>query len=128
SVRDFVRKAFAYVGMELEFQGYGVEEKGYISKIHHVQNTTGNGERTMHYALSPMLIGKCVLEIDPRYFRPTEVDILLGDASKAKSKLGWEPELTLDQLVADMMEADLKLMQREQYLKNGGFNVMNYYE
>jgi GDPmannose 4,6-dehydratase len=114
SVRDFVRKAFAYVGAELEFRGTGIEEKGYITKMLNGKWEMGNG--------------KCVVEIDPRYFRPTEVDLLQGDASKAKIKLGWQPELTLDDLVSDMMEADLKLMQREQYLKNGGFNIMNYYE
>jgi len=127
-VREFVRKAFAYVGAELEFIGSGVQEKAYISKIHKVQNTTGKGESSMPYALSPMLSGKCVLEIDPRYFRPTEVDLLLGDASKAKEKLGWQPEMTLDDLVADMMQADIKLMQREQFLREGGFNILNYYE
>ena len=113
-VREFVRKAFEYAGMEIEFRGKGIEEKGYIKKI-----KTGNQKPETR---------NCVVEIDPRYFRPTEVDILLGDPSKARVKLGWEPELTLDDLVKDMMEADLKLMTREQYLKNGGFNVMNYYE
>jgi len=128
SVRDFVKKAFAYVGMELEFRGYGVEEKGYLTRFNETGNWKLDFQNPEPGTRNPELTGKCVVEIDPRYFRPTEVDILLGDASKAKSKLGWEPELTLDQLVADMMEADLKLMQREQYLKNGGFNVMNYYE
>jgi GDPmannose 4,6-dehydratase len=113
-VRDFVRKAFAYMGAELEFRGKGIEEKAYVSKMHNTH--------------SAMLTGQCVLEVDPRYFRPTEVDILLGDASKAKSKLGWEPELGLDDLVADMMQSDLKLMEKEKYLKKGGFNIMNYYE
>ena len=113
-VRDFVRKAFAYVGAEIEFRGEGVNEKGYITKIENRESRIENR--------------KCVVEIDPRYFRPTEVDILLGDASKAKQKLGWEPEMTLDDLVADMMQADLKLMQREQFLREGGFKINNYYE
>jgi len=113
-VRDFVRKAFAYVGAELEFRGEGINEKAYISKMHKAQ-------WEMHK-------GNCVLEVDPRYFRPTEVDLLLGDPSKAKAILGWEPELTLDDLVADMMQSDLKLMKRDQFLKNGGFKTMNYYE
>jgi GDPmannose 4,6-dehydratase len=113
-VRDFVRKAFAYVGAELEFRGEGAGEKAYISKVLNTQ--------------SSMLKGQCVLEVDPRYFRPTEVDLLRGDPSKARSILGWEPELTVDDLVGDMMKSDLKLMQREQFLKNGGYNIMNYYE
>jgi len=113
-VREFVRKAFACVGAELEFRGEGIEEKAYIKKMGDAQ--------------SSMLNGQCVLEVDPRYFRPTEVDLLQGDASKAKAKLGWEPELTLDDMVREMMESDLKLMKRDQFLKNGGFKIMNYYE
>lgn len=119
-VRDFVRKAFAYVGAELEFRGQGIEEKGYISKL----ETRNPKLKTRNSKLE----GQCVLEIDPRYFRPTEVDLLLGDPSKAKLKLGWEPELTLDDLVEEMMQSDLKLMQKEQFLKNGGFKINNYYE
>jgi len=128
SVRDFVRKAFAYIGAEIDFRGQGIEEKGYLIRF----NETGNWKLDFLNpepgTRNPELTGKCVVEIDPRYYRPTEVDILLGDASKAKAKLGWEPEHTLDDLVRDMMESDIKLMQREQYLKSGGFNVLNYYE
>jgi GDPmannose 4,6-dehydratase len=120
-VRDFVRKAFAFVGAEIEFKGKGIDEKAYISEINHRQSTIDNRQSAMH-------IGQCVLEIDPRYFRPTEVDLLLGDPSKAKSKMGWVPELTLDDLVEEMMQSDLKLMQKEQFLKNGGFKINNYYE
>jgi GDPmannose 4,6-dehydratase len=119
-VRDFVRKAFAYIGAELEFRGQGIEEKGYISKL----ETRNSKLETRNSKLE----GNCVLEIDPRYFRPTEVDLLLGDPSKAKLKLGWQPELTLDDLVEEMMQSDLKLMQKEQFLKNGGFKTMNFYE
>ncbi len=128
SVRDFVKKAFAYIGAEIDFRGQGIEEKGYLIRF----NETGKWKldflNTEHGTRNPELTGKCVVEIDPRYYRPTEVDILLGNASKAKARLGWEPELTLDDLVRDMMESDIKLMQREQYLKDGGFNVLNYYE
>jgi GDPmannose 4,6-dehydratase len=113
-VRDFVRKAFAYIGVEIEFEGEGVDEKAFVTKVLNEK--------------SSMLNEKCVLEVDPRYFRPTEVDVLLGDPSKAMHDLGWKPELTLDDLVNDMMESDLKKMQREQYLKNGGFTILNYYE
>jgi GDPmannose 4,6-dehydratase len=120
-VREFVRKAFDYAGIEIEFRGKGIGEKGYLKKLPKDKRQTANGKR-------PPATGQCVLEIDPRYFRPTEVDILLGDASKAREKIGWEPELTLDDLVADMMQSDLKLMKREQFLKNGGFKTMNYYE
>ena len=73
-------------------------------------------------------IGKEVLSIDPAYFRPTEVDLLIGDPTKAKEKLGWVPEHDLASLVKDMMQSDVKLMQKEQYLKKGGYSANNYYE
>ena len=114
SVRDFVRMAFAEIGVELEFRGEGVEEKGYVK-------TCSNQK----YQLEP---GKEVLAVDPRYFRPTEVDELVGDASKAKNLLGWEPQYQLKDLVKDMMQSDLKLMQKDQYLHNGGYDILNYYE
>jgi GDPmannose 4,6-dehydratase len=113
-VRDFVKLAFNYVGVELEFKGKGAEEKAYVS-------AGANSEYQFK-------AGQCVLEVDPRYFRPTEVDILLGDPSKAKKELGWEPEYTLSDLVEDMMDSDLKLMRREEHLKNGGFEINNFYE
>ena len=114
SVRDFARKAFDCVGADLEFRGEGAEEKGYISKMHNAGNS-------MHE-------GQCVVEVDPHYFRPTEVEELLGDPSKAKLKLGWVPEISVDDLVKEMMQSDLKQMEKEQYLKNGGFKIRNYYE
>jgi GDPmannose 4,6-dehydratase len=128
SVRDFVRKAFEYVGAEIEFRGDRENEKAYIIKTGINDNSKPYAHSPMPYAPGSMHEGKCVVEIDPRYYRPTEVDILLGDASKAKAKLGWEPEHTLDDLVGDMMESDIRLMQREQYLRSGGFHTLNYYE
>ncbi len=114
SVRDFIKLAFAEIGVTLRFEGTGVNEKAYIEKA--------EDER---FALE---IGKEVLEVDPNYFRPTEVDLLVGDASKAKKKLGWVPEYKLADLVKEMMESDLKLMQKEQYLKQGGYTTPNYFE
>ena len=114
SVRDFVRMAFAEIGVELEFKGKGVEEKGYI--------------RTSTNPKYQIEIGKEVISIDPRYFRPTEVELLIGDATKAKEKLGWVPEFDLLDLVKDMMKGDLKLMHKDQYLHDGGYDVLNYYE
>ena len=113
-VREFVIKAFKETGIELEFQGNGPDEKAYIFNCEHPD-----------YQLEK---GKCVLEVDPGYFRPTEVDILIGDSSRAKEILGWEPEYDLDDLVKDMMASDINLMKKEQFLKNGGFKIMNYYE
>lgn len=113
-VREFVRMSFAEVGIELEFRGQGVDEKGYIKACHNPD-----------YQLE---IGKEVLAVDPAYFRPTEVDLLIGDPTKAKEKLGWIPEYTLQDLVKDMMQSDLKLMQKDQYLKQGGYRILNYFE
>jgi len=73
-------------------------------------------------------IGKEVLSVDPKYFRPTEVELLIGDATKANTKLGWKPEYDLKDLVKDMMQSDVKLMQKEQYLHEGGYDTLNYFE
>jgi GDPmannose 4,6-dehydratase len=96
TVRDFVLLAFKEVGIEIEFKGSGINEKAYVVSC-----------KNKNYQLE---IGKEILSIDPKYFRPTEVDVLIGDPSKAKSKLGWKPEYDLEYLVKDMMSSDLKLM------------------
>lgn len=114
SVRDFVRMAFQYVGIELEFNGEGVDEIGTVKSCSNPD-----------YQLE---IGKEVVAVDPRYFRPTEVDLLIGDPTKAKEKLGWVPEIALEELVNDMMKSDLHLMSREEYLKSGGYRINNYFE
>ena len=113
-VREFVRMSFAEVGIALEFKGEGVDEKGFVKSC-------SNPEYQIE-------IGKEVLAVDPKYFRPTEVDLLLGDPSKAKNKLGWECQYDLAALVKDMMQSDLKLMQKDQYLKDGGYKTLNYFE
>jgi len=105
TVRKFVELAFAEVGITLKWEGKGVNEKG-------INTATG----------------KTIVEIDPKYFRPTEVDLLIGDASKAKKNMGWEPKHTLEQLVKEMMESDLKLFQKDKYLLEGGHDVMNFHE
>ena len=108
TVREFVRLAFKEVGIELEFKGTGVNE---VAKVIKCNNP-----------LFQIELGKEVLSIDPAYFRPTEVDLLIGDPSKAKNKLGWIPEHDLASLVKDMMQADVKLMQKQQYLNKGGYS------
>jgi GDPmannose 4,6-dehydratase len=114
SIRDFVKMAFNYVGIELEFRGSGLSEKAVVASC---SNPTYQVE-----------IGREVLSIDPKYFRPTEVDLLIGDATKAKEKLGWIPEIELEVLVNDMMRSDLKLMTKEKYLIEGGYKINNYFE
>ncbi|MEF3191492.1 MAG: GDP-mannose 4,6-dehydratase [Campylobacterales bacterium] len=114
SVRDFVRMAFGYCGIELEFRGEGVDEKGYVASCSNPS-----------YQLE---IGREVVAVDPRYFRPTEVDLLLGDSTKAEQKLGWKREFCLQDLVNEMMASDLKLMTKDVYLKEGGYQIMSYFE
>lgn len=122
AVRDFVRFAFEYVGITLEFKGVGIDEVGVINKI----NTNRSSELGLN--LSHLKQGDIVVCVDPRYFRPTEVDLLLGDPTKAEQKLGWKREFNLQNLVDDMMKSDLKLMTKDVYLKNGGYKIMSYYE
>ena len=114
AVRDFVKMAFHEIGITLEFKGEGADEKGYVKSC-------SNPDYQVE-------LGKEVIAVDPRYFRPTEVDLLIGDATKAKELLGWVPKYKLQDLVKDMMKSDLKLMQKDTYLKDGGYKVMNYYE
>ena len=114
SVRDFVILSFMEVGIELEFKGTGVDEKAFVTACNNPA-----------YQLE---IGKQVIAVDPTYFRPSEVDVLIGDASKAKNKLGWVPKYDLGYLVKDMMRSDITLMKKDQYLKDGGYSTLNYFE
>ena len=113
-IRDFVKMAFDHVGIQLEFSSTGVDEVAKVAKCNNP-----------NYRLE---IGKEVLAIDPKYFRPTEVDLLIGDSTKAKEKLGWEPQIPLAELVEDMMSSDLKLMQKDKYLEDRGYQTLNYFE
>jgi len=125
SVRDFVRMAFGYLGIELEFRGEGIDEVGIVKSID--ENRAASVIQNSKFNIQNLL-GQELVQIDPRYFRPTEVDLLVGDPTKAKEKLGWVPEYTLEQLVEEMMASDLKLMQKDEYLKEGGYTIMNYFE
>ncbi len=123
SVRDFVRKAFAEAGITLEFTGSGTNEKGIIADIDRNLFEHLTEKRPDH--LKP---GQEIIMIDPFYFRPTEVDLLIGDATKAKTKLGWEPRHSLDELIAEMVTGDLQHVKRDHYLKKGGFVIPKYVE
>jgi GDPmannose 4,6-dehydratase len=103
SVRDFVNTAARELSMKINWQGQGIEEKGYVSD-------------------------KCIVSVDPRYFRPTEVETLLGDPTKAKEKLGWGPKTTFDQLVAEMVREDLKFAERDELIKLHGYKAMDFHE
>jgi len=114
TVREFVNMAFAYAGIELEFKGVGIDEKAYVVSC-------SNPEYQVP-------IGTNVVAVDPKYFRPTEVDLLLGDPTKAETKLGWNREYDLKELVYDMMQSDLKLMTKDVYLQEGGYETLSYFE
>ncbi len=105
SVRDFVNKAAKAVGIEMQWKGEGADEKGYDKAT-----------------------GKCLVEVDPRYFRPTEVETLLGDPTKAKEKLGWVPKITLEEMVTEMVENDLMIAKRDALCEKEGFRTNRYYE
>jgi len=114
TVRDFVKMAFAELGIEVEFKGKGEHEKGII-------------KATSDARFSPQ-VGKEVVLVDPKYYRPTEVDLLIGDATKAQTKLGWKPRYDLPMLVKEMVAADLELFQKEKLLKESGYTIKNQFE
>jgi GDPmannose 4,6-dehydratase len=113
-VRDFVKMAFAEVGLEVEFKGEGIEERGYVVKAN-------NPEFQVE-------IGKEVVAVDSAYFRPTEVELLIGDPTKAMTKLNWKPKYDLPMLVQDMVSSDVQLFKKEKLLKESGFDVKHQYE
>jgi GDPmannose 4,6-dehydratase len=122
TVRDFVRMAFAELGIDVEFSGKDENEKGVIVGLD-VDLLTSLGLNA-----EKLFLGTTVVRVDPKYFRPTEVDLLLGDPTKSKTQLGWQPKYDLQALVKDMMQADLHLMKKDEYLKSGDFKTLNYFE
>jgi len=122
TVREFIKMAFLELGIEVEFSGKEKNEKGVIIDI--------DEQKINELGLNPdaLRFGQTVVKVDPKYFRPTEVDLLIGDASKAKQKLGWQPKYSLQALVSDMVKSDLHLVKRDSYLKKGGYKTLNYFE
>lgn len=112
-IRDFVRMAFQEVGVELRFEGEAENEVGIV--------VSSNDKY-------PVAIGQVVVKVDPRYYRPTEVDLLIGDPTKSNEKLGWKPKYDLEMLVKEMVASDLNIFEKDQYLKNSGFEVKNEFE
>ena len=126
TVRDFVKMAFAEAGIEVAFRGTGVDEKGFIADVDETAFATAVGEEYLEGIRGR--IGSEVVNVDPAYFRPTEVEMLIGDPTKSRTMLGWEPEYDLPALVKDMMQADIKLMKKDSFLKAGGYRILNYFE
>jgi GDPmannose 4,6-dehydratase len=139
SIRDFVRMAFAEIGITIAFEGTGVDESGHITNIdekifsekvgaeHYSSLVTRHllavGSRQSAVGSHPSLV-----RVDPKYFRPSEVELLIGNPTKAKEKLGWVPEYSLADLIKEMLESDIQIFKRDAYLKEGGFKTLNYFE
>lgn len=137
TIRDFVRMAAAEIGLEITFTGEGADEKGILTGVDEKRFTEKVGEQYLEGIKSKVegrkskvegRKSKVLVAVDPQYFRPTEVDLLIGDPSKAKARLGWEPHYDLPALVKDMMQSDVKLMKKDAWLKEGGYQVLNYFE
>jgi GDPmannose 4,6-dehydratase len=122
TVRDFIRMAFNELGIEVEFSGKDENERGVIIDIDQ-QKAAELGLNT-----DTLKFGQTIVKVDAKYFRPTEVELLIGDASKAFEKLGWKPKYDLQALVTDMVQSDMQLVKKDEYLKKGGFNTLNYFE
>jgi GDPmannose 4,6-dehydratase len=122
TVREFIKMSFAELGIEIEFSGKDEYERGVIIDI--------DQDKAIELGLdiANLKFGQTVVKVDPKYFRPTEVELLIGDATKAKEKLGWVPKYDLQALVSDMMQSDLHLVKKDEYLKKGGFQTLNYFE
>ena len=126
TIRDFILKSFREIGVTIEFHGEGVEESGRIASIDETIFSHKIGEEYLN--AFKMRIGEDVVMVDPQYFRPTEVELLMGDPTKSKTKLGWESEYDLDSLISDMMDSDIKNMKKESLLKEKGYRILNYFE
>ncbi len=128
TIRDFILLAAAEIGLEVKFRGTGVEEKGFIASVDEKRFSEAVGSEYLEGMLGKIRDGAEIVGVDAAYFRPTEVDLLIGDATKARTVLGWVPEYDLAGLITDMMQSDVKMVKKEVYLKKGGFYTPNYFE
>jgi GDPmannose 4,6-dehydratase len=135
TIRDFINMACNEIGLEIAFTGEGAEEKGILVGIDEKVFTETVGEHYLAGLKARMVpdavdkgLSKCLVAVDPKYFRPTEVDLLIGDPTKSKTKLGWTPKYDLQGLVTDMMQSDIKLMKKDTWLREGGYRTLNYFE
>ncbi|HZH73645.1 MAG TPA: GDP-mannose 4,6-dehydratase [Mariniphaga sp.] len=134
-IRDFVKLAAAEAGLEITFTGEGVDEKGYLTAVDESVFKAKAGEEYLETiksrittSLSSANDKDIVVAVDPAYFRPSEVDLLIGDSTKAREKLGWTPKYDLKGLIADMIQSDINLIKKDKYLNDGGYRTLNYFE
>lgn len=127
TIRDFIKMSFSEIGVSVEFKGEAEKEEGFISSVHD-EALFVNKVGAEYLAAVKDRIGEVVVGVDPAYFRPTEVDILIGDNTKSRTKLGWEPSYDLKGLCEDMMTNDILLMKKEEFLRKGGYKILNYFE
>jgi GDPmannose 4,6-dehydratase len=128
SIREFIQKTFAAAGMEIQFSG---EKENEIGSIISVDNTLFNEKVGADYigaVKNRIKSNPVMVKVDRNYYRPTEVDLLIGDSTKARTKLGWVPKYDLEGLINDMISSDIHLMKKETHIKNGGFRTFNYFE
>lgn len=128
SIRDFIIMSGKEIGLEICFNGENENETGYIRSVDKALFNERVGEKYLDMIVEKIENKSSIVGVDPQYYRPTEVDLLIGDATKAKTKLGWTPEYDLQGLIKDMMKGDIKIMKREAWLKEGGFKTLNYFE
>jgi GDPmannose 4,6-dehydratase len=131
-VREFIRLTFEGIGIEIVFKGEGIDEKGYMVGVDETLFSKMVGANYLNKIKDRIAEinneSSQVVAIDTQYFRPTEVELLIGNPEKAKRVLGWEPEYDLAGLIGDMITSDIMLMKKETYLKEGGYRIMNYFE
>jgi GDPmannose 4,6-dehydratase len=128
SIRDFVKMAFAEIGISIAFEGVGEQEIGKIGAIDEKVFSDAVGPQYLESFASRVTRHDVLVHVDPKYFRPSEVELLIGNPAKAKEKLGWVPEYSLKELVEEMLESDIQMFKRDAYLREGGFKTLNYFE
>jgi GDPmannose 4,6-dehydratase len=127
TIRDFIKLSCAEIGLEISFIGEGADEKGAITSVDEKLFIERVGERYLG-GIKSRMTPSTIVAVDPKYFRPTEVELLIGDPRKSKEKLGWIPQYDLNGLVQDMMQSDIKLMKKDAWLREGGYRTLNYFE
>lgn len=128
TIREFIYKVCAEIGIEISFKGDGVEEKGYLKSVDETKFNNTIGSEYLILILEKLKKNSPIIAVDPAYYRPTEVDLLIGDPTKAKNKLGWVPKYGLNELITEMILSDIHLFKKDAYLNKGGYEINTYFE